>query len=50
MDVEIEQEDKKTEFSENKIGLPDCKVIGELDKLGLKKYHLKEKVIGLWIE
>ena len=29
MDIEIEQKDNKKEFLENKIGLPDSKVIEE---------------------
>ena len=32
MDIEIEQKDK-IEFLENKIGLPDCKVIEEMKRL-----------------
>ena len=49
MDIEIEQEDNKIEFLRNKLGLPDCKVLEEMNRLGLNKNHLKEKVIGLWI-
>ena len=37
MDLEIEQKDKKIEYLENKIGLPDCKVIDEKNSLGLNK-------------
>ena len=50
MDIEIEQKDNKMEFLENKMDLPDCKVIEEMNRPGLNKYHLKEKVIGLWID
>ena len=49
MDIEIEQKDNKMEFLENKIGLTESKIIEELNRLGVKKYHPKEKVIGLWI-
>ena len=34
MDIEIEQKVSKIEFLENKIGLPDCKVIEEMNRLG----------------
>ena len=34
LDLEIEQKDKKREFSGNKIGLQDSKVIEEMNKLG----------------
>ena len=27
MDIEIEEKDSKIEFLENKIGLPDCKLL-----------------------
>ena len=27
MGIELEQKDNKTEFFENKIGLPDCKLL-----------------------
>ena len=42
MDIEIEQKDK-IEFLENKIGLPDCKVIEEMNRLGLNKISSKRK-------
>ena len=42
-DIESEQNDNKTEILENKIGLPDCKVIEEMNKLGLKKIKPKKK-------
>ena len=47
MDIQKEQKDKRIEFLEIKIGLPDFKVIEEMNKLGLKKHHFKKKVIGL---
>ena len=34
MYIEIVQKDNTMEFLENKIGLPDCKVIEEMNKLG----------------
>ena len=43
MDKETEQKDNKTEFIENKIGLPDCKDIEELNKLGLNRTQSKRK-------
>ena len=42
MDIEIEQKDNKIEFSENKIELPDCKVIEEMNRLGLNKIASKK--------
>ena len=43
MDTETDK-DNKTEFLENKIGLPDCKVREEeMNKLGLKKISSKTK-------
>ena len=51
MDIERELKDSRKFFLENRTGLPDSKVFEEMNKLRLiKKYHLKEKVIGLWIE
>ena len=45
MDIERERKENKIEFLENKRGLPDCKVIEEMNRLGLNKIHLKEKEI-----
>ena len=42
MDIEIEQKDIKIEFSENKIGLPDSKVI-EVNKIKLNKISSKKR-------
>ena len=42
MDTEMDK-DNKTDFLENKIGLPDCKVREEMNKLGLKKKSSKRK-------
>ena len=50
MDFEIKQENNITEFLENKTGLPDCKVIEEMNRLGFWKNYPKEGVIGLWID
>ena len=49
VDLEIEQKDIETEFSENKIRLPDSKVIEEMNKLGVDKISNKQKVIALSI-
>ena len=43
MDTEIEQKDNKIDFSENEIGLPDCKVIEEMNKLRIYKISSKRK-------
>ena len=43
MDIEIEQKDNKIESLENKIGLPDCRVIEEMNRLGLNKITFKRK-------
>ena len=43
MDIEKEQKANKMEFLENKIGVPDCKVIEEMKNLGLKKISSKRK-------
>ena len=42
-DVEIEQKDSKIEFLENEIGLPDSKVIEEMNRLGLNKISSEKK-------
>ena len=41
--MDNEQKDSKIEFLENKIGLPDCKVIEEMNRLGLNKISSKRK-------
>ena len=43
MDIEKEQKDNKIEFLENEIGLPDCKVIEEMNILGLNKISSKKR-------
>ena len=43
MDIEIEQKFNKIELLANKIGLPDCKVNGEKNRLGLQKTSSKGK-------
>ena len=43
MDKEVEQKDVKLEFLENKIGLPDCKVFSEMNKLELNRPSSKRK-------
>ena len=47
MDIEIQQNDNKKDFLKNKIGLSDSKVMEQMNKLGFKKTHPTEKVIGL---
>ena len=42
MDKEIEQKDYKVEFLENKLGLPECKDIEEMNRLGLNKISSKK--------
>ena len=37
MDMEIEQKDNKIQFLEDKIGIPDSKVIEEMNRLDLNK-------------
>ena len=44
IDVETEQKDNKIELLEKKIGLPDCKVIEEMNRLVIKKISSKRKV------
>ena len=43
MDIEIEQKDNKIHFLEDKIGIPDSKVIEEMNRLDLNKISSKEK-------
>ena len=43
LDIEIEQKDNEMEFLENKIRLPDCKVIKEMNRLGLNKISSKRR-------
>ena len=43
----MEQKYNRMELLENKIGLPDSKVIEELDRYGLNKISSKRK--GAWI-
>ena len=43
MDIEIEQKDKKIQFLEDKIGMPDSKVMEEITRLDLNKISSKEK-------
>ena len=50
MGYTIEDMDLETEISENKIVLPDSKVLEEMNKLGLKKNHPREKLTLLWID
>ena len=43
MDMEIEQKDNKIQFLEDKIGIPDSKVIEEMNRLDLTKTSCEEK-------
>ena len=43
MDMEIEQKDSKIQFLEDKIGIPDSKVIEEMNRLKINKTSCKEK-------
>ena len=43
MDIEIEQKDNKKEILGNKVGLPDCKVIEKINRLGLNKITSKKR-------
>ena len=42
-DKKWEQKGNRIQFLENKIGLPDCKVIEEMNRLGLNKKSSKRK-------
>ena len=43
IDAETEQKDNKTQFSEDRIGIPDSKVIEEMNGLDINKISNKEK-------
>ena len=43
MEMEVEQKDKKIHFLEDKIGIPDSKVIDEMNRLDLNKLSCKEE-------
>ena len=43
MDMEIEQKDNKLQFLEDKIVIPDSKVLEEMNRLDLNKISCKEK-------
>ena len=43
MDIELEQKDNKLLFSKDKIGIPDPKVVEEMNRLDLNKISSKEK-------
>ena len=43
MDKELEQKDRKIQFSEYKIGIPDSKVVEEMKRLVLNKISNKDK-------
>ena len=47
MDMEIEHKYNKIQFSEDKIGIADPKVIEEMNRLDSNKISCKEKMIEL---
>ena len=42
MDIESEEKDNKIQFLENKIGIPDDKIVEDMIKLNLKKLSNKQ--------
>ena len=44
MDIKLEQKDNKMQFSDDRIGIPDSKVIEEMKRLNLNKISNKEKI------
>ena len=42
MDMEIEQKDIRIHFLKDKIGIPEFKIMEEMNRLELKKYHVKK--------
>ena len=45
MDIEIEQKDNKMQLLEHKVGIPDSKVIEEMNRLDLNKKSCEQKMI-----
>ena len=43
MDIELEQKDNKIQFLEDRIGIPDSKVIEEMNRLDLDKISSHER-------
>ena len=43
VDLEMKQKDNEIEFLENKIGLPESKVIEQMNRLGVKKHFLEKR-------
>ena len=43
MDIELEQKDNKIQFLEDKIGIPDSKVMDEMNKIDLSILSNNEK-------
>ena len=43
MDIELEQKDNKIQFSQGKIGIPDSKVVEEMNRLALNRISCEEK-------
>ena len=51
MDIELERKDNKIQFLEDKIGIPDYKVIEEMNRIDLtKNIKQRKKMTGLRIE
>ena len=42
MDIELEQKDNKTQFLEDEIGIPDFKVVEEMNRLNFSKNEPKK--------
>ena len=49
MDIELEQKGNKKQFLEDKRGVPDSKIVEEINRLDLNKLWSKKNVIRLWI-
>ena len=43
MDIEVEQKDNKVHFLEDKIGIPDSKIIEDMNRLDLHRLSSKER-------
>ena len=46
MDIEIEQKNNKKQFFEDQLGIPDSKVIEEMNRLDLNEMSCKRKIDG----
>ena len=43
MSIELEQKNNKIQFLEDKLGMPDSKIVEEMHKLSLNKISRKDK-------